>query len=387
MKNLILSVSVFALLTIARTIHAQSTLEHVGPVIFRSNSSTTTWTGTSSLTLAASKAQNTGLHLSYSADGSSRMGRILLNNNWDGTYGDFAITLRNQYGTYDVFKVFHEGKVNIRGNLHFWDGLLQLNRTYEGSSNVLTFRTKDNNEFGDFRFEAENTGTGSVRQLLFINGLNGNLGIGTETPEYKLDVRGDLYINSGNGNNHIYWASHQMTMGTRPNDYAHNYFKLKPGGSSQGLLASVFQMYEAKSETSHELKLELRSTGTSFFNGGNVGIGTTNPEAMLTVAGEAHARKVKVTVNAGADFVFAEDYDLPNLNKVAEFVKNNKHLPEIPSEKEMRDNGLDLGEMDIKLLQKVEELTLYLIQQQKDMEALKKENQSLKQRLEKLENK
>jgi hypothetical protein len=72
-----------------------------------------------------------------------------------------------------------------------------------------------------------------------------------------------------------------------------------------------------------------------------------------------------------SDFVFADDYKLRSLDEVEDFIKENKHLPEIPSTEEVHKEGLDLAQMDAKLLQKVEELTLYVIQQQKEIDYLK----------------
>ncbi|MDW7694039.1 hypothetical protein R9C00_04740 [Flammeovirgaceae bacterium SG7u.111] len=212
----------------------------------------------------------------------------------------------------------------------------------------------------------------------FIITKGGNVGIGTTSPNNKLQI-----VDGGN----VSYAGGEIGFAANNGAESMALIKATLNFSNINKDAGDLRFYTREFLKSPNRPADELVERMIIRNDGNVGIGTTSPEAMLTVAGEAHARKVKVTINAGADFVFAEDYDLPNLNKVAEFVKNNKHLPEIPSEKEMRDNGLDLGEMDIKLLQKVEELTLYLIQQQKDMEALKKENQSLKQRLEKLENK
>jgi len=107
---------------------------------------------------------------------------------------------------------------------------------------------------------------------------------------------------------------------------------------------------------------------------GNVGIGTQEltPGYKLTVKGKIHAREVLVTGTAGADFVFDKTYNLPSLSDVETFISNNKHLPDIPSANEMQTNGVNMAEFQIKLLQKVEELTLYIIEQQKEIDELKK---------------
>ncbi|WP_212002676.1 hypothetical protein [Chitinophaga sp. HK235] len=113
---------------------------------------------------------------------------------------------------------------------------------------------------------------------------------------------------------------------------------------------------------------------------GNVGIGSYNPQAKLAVDGTIMAKRVKVTQNAAEwpDFVFHPDYALPSLDSTAAFITENRHLPGIPSAQQIAQNGLDLGEMNKLLLQKVEELTLHLIQQ-------KGENEALKARVEQLE--
>ncbi|TFD98750.1 hypothetical protein E2605_01295 [Dysgonomonas capnocytophagoides] len=111
---------------------------------------------------------------------------------------------------------------------------------------------------------------------------------------------------------------------------------------------------------------------------GNIGIGTTKPTEMLEVAGTIRAREVKIEINAGADYVFEEDYELRPLSQVKGFIKDNKHLPDISSEKEMQENGLNVNEFQINLLKEVEELTLYIIQQDDKINKLEKELVKLK---------
>ena len=106
---------------------------------------------------------------------------------------------------------------------------------------------------------------------------------------------------------------------------------------------------------------------------GAVGIGTTNTTGYrLSVNGKVRAKEVKVETG-WADFVFEDDYQLRTLNQVEQYINENGHLPDIPSAEEVAANGVDVGAMESKLLQKIEELTLYVIQQQKEIEALKQQ--------------
>ncbi|WDF59576.1 tail fiber protein [Flavobacterium sp. KACC 22758] len=122
---------------------------------------------------------------------------------------------------------------------------------------------------------------------------------------------------------------------------------------------------------------------------GNVGIGANNPDSKLTVAGNIHAQEVKVTVNAGVvpDYVFANDYKLKPLNEVEHYIKQNSHLPEIPSAQEIEKNGLMLAEMNMNLLKKIEEMTLYMITQSKELDNQKTELEVIKSKLLELEKK
>lgn len=112
---------------------------------------------------------------------------------------------------------------------------------------------------------------------------------------------------------------------------------------------------------------------------GNVGIGTSVPDAKLTVKGHIHTEEVRVDLSVpGPDYVFEPDYNLSTLAEVEAYIKANKHLPEVPSAKQMAEEGLNLKEMNLLLLKKVEELTLHLIEQQKQITELKQAVEDIK---------
>ena len=112
-------------------------------------------------------------------------------------------------------------------------------------------------------------------------------------------------------------------------------------------------------------------------NAGNVGIGTTNPQSLLSVKGKISAQEVQVTLTGWSDFVFFDSYKLRPLSEVETFIQENKHLPDVPSAAMVEKEGVNLGEMDAILLRKIEELTLYVIELKKEIADLKKENQPI----------
>ncbi|MEI9945509.1 MAG: carbohydrate-binding protein [Chitinophagaceae bacterium] len=120
------------------------------------------------------------------------------------------------------------------------------------------------------------------------------------------------------------------------------------------------------------------ANNTIYYNTANVGIGVTNPAYKLTVGGTIGARKVKVTSETWADYVFEKNYKLPTLAEVEKYIEEHKHLPEIPSAKEVEKNGVDVGDNQVLLLKKIEELTLYLIEQNKKIEKLQQEINTIK---------
>ena len=116
-----------------------------------------------------------------------------------------------------------------------------------------------------------------------------------------------------------------------------------------------------------------------FTQNSNVGIGTLTPQHKLDVNGTIRAKEVKIEIDANwPDFVFKKDYKLPTLEEVETHINEKGTLPGVPSEQEVRDSGMNVGEVNALLLQKIEELTLYVIKQQKEIDRLKLQNESNK---------
>ncbi len=118
---------------------------------------------------------------------------------------------------------------------------------------------------------------------------------------------------------------------------------------------------------------------------GSVGIGTTNSSTKykLMVNGAIRSKEVKVEAN-WSDFVFYDDYDLRTLEEVENYISKNRHLPDIPSETEVAENGINIGEMNAKLLQKIEELTLYTIEQEKQLKSQESKFEKQQEEIEEL---
>jgi len=200
----------------------------------------------------------------------------------------------------------------------------------------------------------------------YFNG--GNVGIGNTTPASKLDVNGGINISGLNSTYSV-------------NNF-HNTLQFTDASNA----AIVFNAGQ-----STELMFGFHSNGNYYWGTGK-NASTPNYYSMwlngsngdLGIKGKLTSNEVEVKVGGWADFVFEPNYTLISLEDLEKYIKTNKHLPDVPSEKEVIENGLSLGQSDAVLLQKIEELTLYLIEQNKEVKSEKLKVESLESEIKRL---
>lgn len=154
------------------------------------------------------------------------------------------------------------------------------------------------------------------------------------------------------------------------------------GGNFWPVLAPVSNK-QIGNTTSENLEIITNNSARIFIaSTGEVGIGTFDVPAAykLSVEGSVRARKIRVDAASWPDYVFHPTYRLRPLHEVELFIKTNSHLPEVPSAEEVQKEGIDLGDNQAVLLKKIEELTLYIIEQNKRLEAVEKELKQLKKK-------
>jgi hypothetical protein len=177
----------------------------------------------------------------------------------------------------------------------------------------------------------------------------GNVGIGTASPGYLLDVNGRIRLRSVDASN---------TAGL----WLNNVTNTALTGFIGVINNSRMGFYGAVSGWSLVMNTD----------NGNVGIGTFNPAYKLSVNGTIQAKEVRVETG-WADYVFETGYKLQSLDEVESYINKHKHLPGMASAEEIQKNGLAVGEVQTKMMEKIEELTLYVIDLQKQIAQLKAE--------------
>jgi hypothetical protein len=267
----------------------------------------------------------------------------VISNSRAGYWNNSRITFDGKKSYLEVYFVSAIPSLSITmdktvwGQAHLIEGKLP-----QGGGTVITSAKIERVNFGDNDFILDHSG---------------NVSIGTH------DDPVDKFVVHQSSNEH--WAG----------------FISNGGGTGKGLLlrsgaASEVSVLQVEDNYKH-MRFVVKSNG-------EVGIGTTNTAGNKLVVGgntvidgRLVAKEIKVEAQT-ADFVFEEDYPLKPLSEVEQFVKENKHLPEIPSAKKMEKDGVNLAEMNKLLLQKVEELTLYMIEQNKKMNLQSEEISKLK---------
>jgi hypothetical protein len=217
------------------------------------------------------------------------------------------------------------------------------------------------------------------------NTANGNVGIGTTSPSAKLDVVGGAIRADGGVVSRLASAGGLFVgYGSGLDGSSTQLFALY-ADTTNGL---YFDAPRDSSGSKLDIQFNWRGGGTPGLivkgASGNVGIGTGNPTQKLSVNGTIRAKEVIVDTG-WSDYVFADDYQLAPLSEIETHIKAERHLPGIPSAQEVAEHGVSMGEMQAKLLAKIEELTLHQIAQEKRYTELVRrviqleaENQSLR---------
>ena len=309
--------------------------------------------------------------------------------------GDFY--LKNEIGTKDTEPKFMivepDGKVSsvnksfIIGQLYGQGGCADIGKIYESP---IWHSVPYSSNYG---------------YLITGNDCPARVGIGVENPSTQLHVNGGGYFTSTFGVGSAPMPTTQMNVNTgRRNgisvnheyasDFGYAYKALVHRKNTKGIgiinhnydhdVFTVWGSGEIEASNAEGTFFNVKPEGNLEVSNAEGNILNLQPDGKFTISngtsklmqvetdGLLRARKVRIDMDDWADYVFNKDYELMPLNKLDRYINEHQHLPNVPSISSVIDEGIDLGDMNRVLLEKIEELTLYLIEQNKELEYLKK---------------
>ncbi len=257
------------------------------------------------------------------------------------------------------------GNISVTGDIGIGTSTpiakMEVKANHMGSSNkpLLTLKSTDNGTWPTFPITSSYHNMFEIKRFndddIFVVNWTGYVGIGIGIePETRLHIK--------EGNQEIRFLTGGSTSG----------YVLNVGVNNDGVnfyTESEIRGFNFRNDRENEMLIIDQF--------GNVGIGLTPPLSpiyKLDVYGNIHACEIVVDNVYCPDYVFEDDYNLLSLSELEQYIKTNKHLPEIPNAEEMKQNGTQLGEMNNLLLKKIEEMTLYIIELQKQVDDLKTED-------------
>lgn len=242
------------------------------------------------------------------------------------------------------------------------------------------------------RFTSNGSGGYEEKAMIVLNGRSGDISSYGSISSNQFITSSSFYKNTPSPG-----GQDPILIGAKT-EWGHDGLEIVTLGFNQGIsdgtdMDTKIWSYARKLDESRNFitigRNRIDLSAQKIYTEGMVAIGTNDFSGnhKLRVEGSIGAREIKVEVGTWSDFVFEKEYDLRTLEEVEQHINKKGHLPEIPTEAEVNENGINLGEMNAKLLQKIEELTLYMIDMNKQVQELKSENIELKEKVNDLENK